>query len=366
MYHTFYYTISEISVNGEQVHPSGTTTVGSTEDFIVSMDQTNMTITNTEKEKTTAAAAKAWLNADDSTTPPAGADVTFELYADGAATGKTVKLNGKKDVPENPGPAEETIETAGNSLEAYESAPWTAAWTNLQKYTYQADGTTDHEIVYTIREVPASIPEGYAADYGTGDGGQPGTEAVNGGTITNRQLTTSLDIWKVDADGMTRPLEGAKFGLRRIDPDAATLSYLDSEASLPATNRDDHKTGPDGKAAFSGLTSGYYEVKETEFPPGYVLTGEGKFYIKVENGAVHFVEKGPDGQWHGSAGNDKMIFTPESETAPATAKIGNESGASLPHTGGPGTATICLFGMMLAGLAGAGLLMKRIRIRKTA
>ena len=358
-YHTYYYTISEISVNGEQVHPSGTTTVGATEDFIVSIDQTSADITNTEKEKTTATAIKAWLNADHTTTPPAGASVIFELYADGAATGKTVKLNGKKDVPENPGTSEETIETAGNSAEAYESVPWTAAWSNLQKYTYQEDGTTDHEIVYTIREVPDSIPEGYAADYGTEGGSQPETEVENGGTITNKQLTTSLDILKVDAAGMTTPLEGAMFELRRIDPDNTILSYLDSAAVSPTTTREDHMTGTDGKATFSGLTSGYYEVKETELPPGYVLTGEGKFYIKVENGTVTFVEKGPDGQWHENPGNDIMIFTPVSENASATAKIGNTAGAALPSTGGPGTRLFTIFGSIV--ILGAGVLLWRRR-----
>ena len=44
----------------------------------------------------------------------------------------------------------------------------------------------------------------------------------------------------------------------------------------------------------------------------------------------------------------------------------NNAGAELPSTGGPGTSTIYLSGLMLAGLAGAGLLPGRRRNRKAA
>ncbi|MBQ9065601.1 MAG: LPXTG cell wall anchor domain-containing protein [Blautia sp.] len=43
------------------------------------------------------------------------------------------------------------------------------------------------------------------------------------------------------------------------------------------------------------------------------------------------------------------------------AKVGNEPGAALPNTGGPGTSLIYLLGTMLTGIAGAGTVMKRRR-----
>ena len=129
----------------------------------------------------------------------------------------------------------------------------------------------------------------------------------------------------------------------------------------PVTTGDDHKTGTDGKAAFEGLTSGYYEVSETELPAGYVLTGDGKFYIKVENGAVSFVRKGTDGKWYPNSGNDKMIFTAASGSTPATAKIGNVAGTALPNAGGSGTALFTALGGLLTVTAGAAL---TIRSRK--
>ena len=370
VYYSYYYTISELSVNGNPVLPSGTTTSGQTDEFTVSIDQGTVTqnprsatITNTEKEKTAATAAKAWVNADGTATPPAGTSVTFELYADGTETGKTVRLNGKKDVPEEPGASEETIETAGNSAEAFESPAWTATWSNLQKYAYNEDGSKDHEIVYTIRELTDSIPAGYVVDYGTNGDGHAKTEAENGGTITNKQLSTELEILKVDAKDMTTPLEGALFELRKINPEStvSSVEYLDEThyPVYPDTSREDHKTGADGKATFSRLTYGYYEVTEAELPPGYVLTGNGRFYIRVDNGAVTFVEKTPDGQWHPSSGNDKLVFTPASGTSPASAKVGNTAGTSLPSTGGPGTRIFTILGSMLMVFAGAMILIRK-------
>jgi LPXTG-motif cell wall-anchored protein len=41
--------------------------------------------------------------------------------------------------------------------------------------------------------------------------------------------------------------------------------------------------------------------------------------------------------------------------------VKNEPGAALPNTGGPGTNLIYIFGIMLTGLAGVGLVMKRRR-----
>ena len=41
--------------------------------------------------------------------------------------------------------------------------------------------------------------------------------------------------------------------------------------------------------------------------------------------------------------------------------VGNTPGVALPNTGGPGTNLIYILGIMLTGLAGAGLVMKRRR-----
>ena len=376
-YFIYTYEISEIKIiNADESQES----VGATENTSYDGESTNYyvtwrkgengkwTITNTEKEKTEATAVKAWLNADGTNTPPSEASVTFELFADGVTTGKTVTLNGKADVAADPAEAQELIAAAGNTNTAYESAAWTAKWTDLPKY--QSDGTT--EIKYTIQEVTSSIPSGYEADYGKDDQNQPKTAADNGATITNKQQSTSLKIIKVDADGMTKPLEGAKFEIRKIDPDNVTLSYLDSTATLPTTNGTDHKTGADGEATFTGLSAGYYEVVEAEIPAGYVQTGDGVFYIKVENGTVSLTTRTitEDGEgvkhvsWNVNSGDAKLVFTAAVGEDPATAQVGNDAGTALPQTGGIGTTLFTALGGLMTATAGAILTMKTNRRRK--
>ena len=380
VYYIYTYEVSEIKIIHSEGDEATEESVGSTQNTEYNGETTNYyvkwakgtdgkwKITNTEKEKTEATAVKAWLNADGTDTPPSGASVTFELIADGVKTGKTVTLNGKADVAADPAGAQELIATAGNTDTAYESAAWTAKWTDLPKY--QSDGTT--EIKYTIQEVTSSIPSGYEADYGKDDQNQPKTAADNGATITNKQQSASLKIIKVDADGMTKLLEGAKFEIRKIDPDNVTLSYLDSTATLPTTNGTDHKTGADGEATFTGLSAGYYEVVEAEIPAGYVQTGDGVFYIKVENGTVSLATRTitEDGEgvkhvsWNVNSGDAKLVFTAAVGEDPATAQVGNDAGTALPNTGGIGTTLFTALGGLVTATAGAILTMKTWRRRK--
>ena len=126
------------------------------------------TITNTQVP-TTANALKAWVNADGSTTPPAGLTVEFTLYADGAKTNYAVTLDGTPDT--------EPTGTAG-----YESEAWKAEFINLPKYKA---GTTT-EIVYTVAETVTV--EGYTAST---------TEPVaSGNTITNTQDKKNITVIK--------------------------------------------------------------------------------------------------------------------------------------------------------------------------
>jgi len=120
------------------------------------------------------------------------------------------------------------------------------------------------------------------------------------------------------------------------------------------------ETGIDGVASFENLKAGYYIVSETKLPAGYVQTGSGSFYVKVENGEVKLVERGESG-WVESDGNEKLTFTAATETNPAKVTVGNDAGTVLPSTGGPGTTLFTILGSIL--LAGAGLLLWRRRRR---
>ena len=163
------------------------------------------------------------------------------------------------------------------------------------------------------------------------------------------------------ANDMTTPLKGAIFTIQQIDETSSMLPLIDRTLVTATTNGEiTGETGTDGVATFTGLTAGYYIVKETKLPAGYVQTGPGSFYIKVENGEVKLVERNETG-WIESRGNEKLVFTAASGSDSASVKVGNTPGVALPNTGGPGTNMLYLFGCMLTSLAGAGLVMKRRR-----
>lgn len=146
----------------------------------------------------------------------------------------------------------------------------------------------------------------------------------------------------------------------------------------------------DGKILITDLEPGYYEIKEIKAPDGYVVTAKSE-YIKLVNGIITRISKADDNpettdvneglveNWPSkSNSNTELIqFTPGTnavaddpetedvdESKPPTNDtflIGNEPGAELPSAGGHGTDLIYLLGIILTGIAGAGMITKRRR-----
>jgi LPXTG-motif cell wall-anchored protein len=227
---------------------------------------------------------------------------------------------------------------------------WKATWTNLPRYEL-IEGTPT-EIMYRVVETAAALSDNglIPADPVVVTAGQP----VN----IDNYVPVDLTILKVDSQGMTRPLAGAIFTIQRIDETASVLSLIDGTLqTATTTGTGSVETGADGVATFTGLTAGYYIVKETKLPDGYILTGSGSFYIAVENGQVKLVEKDEAGGWVASNEDAKLAFSAANETDPATVKVGNDAGYELPSTGGPGTNLLYLLGSMLVMLAGAGFIL---------
>ena len=189
-----------------------------------------------------------------------------------------------------------------------------------------------------------------------------------------------LDIVKVDATNMTTPLSGAKFTLRKLNPDG-TGAYLDGDST------ESDATGNDGKTSFADIRDGYYEISETKVPDGYVLLDSGKFYLKVVDSVVTRIQKAEDNpettnvdeslvkNWPDAAVTDLISLT-RAEAAvaddPATTDVneskdatndtftvGNTPGAKLPSTGGPGTTGLYILGSILTLLAAVLLITKK-------
>ena len=184
------------------------------------------------------------------------------------------------------------------------------------------------------------------------------------------EIPITIDIEKVEKDDTSVKLPGAVFTLRKIkDADPINGTYATEDGTSP---RDSEPTAATtGMTSFDNLTNGYYELTEKTAPAGYVLTDEMATYFKVESGVVTWLVKG-DGKpstWTTKSGKGSgelvdfeaaVAEDTEQGTAAKNAKfvIENEPGAALPSTGGPGTSLICLLGIMLTGLAGAGMVMQ--------
>ena len=167
----------------------------------------------------------------------------------------------------------------------------------------------------------------------------------------------NADILKIEKDKPSKKLENAVFTLWEINSGitASKPSHKDpNDPGIPVT------TNRQGEASFSDLKTGYYEIRETGIPAGYVATGDAATYIRVANGKAEMIKVNAAGDgWEtvSSAGN--FEFAAASETDNAKLTVSNEPGAALPNTGGSGTRFFTISGLILA--LGAGFLLMRRR-----
>ena len=360
IYKVYSYEIEEVEVNGEPVMNNRTS------DYIVSTSTSGniIEITNTEIKKVNVDAKKAWVNADNGTTAPDGAEVTFELFADGMSTGKTVILDGKtcaEEINADDTLTEEQKAAAIAALpqkESGEFTAWKAEWRNLPQFS---DASQTIPIAYTVKETAGFA--GYTNQNMEGVNGLADNQDDR--IITNTQNTIDIVIFKVDATGMGRPLAGAQFTLKELDPDGAG-TYL--AAGVEKTSE---LTGENGMTTFTRVKDGYYEICETRAPGGYVPIDGGRLHIRVIEGNISRIVKTVDDadttevnkslvkNWSVTTDNSGLIRLEN-----ATITVGNTPGVELPATGGNGTTIYTFFGLGLILLAGTILIIRRKRYNK--
>ena len=228
-----------------------------------------------------------------------------------------------------------------------------ATFTGLTAGTYYVYEIVDDEPVITSGTAATIDETNYTVTYT-----KSSSVVSNGETATaaieNTKAPYSLNVLKIDKNDSTKTLDGAVFQLNKLMYNAETqiISYAENSAV-------DVTTANGGTAAFSNLTTGYYEIKETNAPDGYILKGDSTFYIKVTSSGIQLVirddSKAPD-EWETAAGNNGAVtYVADSRTA----TVVNEPGAALPSTGGPGTNLLYLLGSIL--ILGAGVLLWRRR-----
>jgi LPXTG-motif cell wall-anchored protein len=154
-------------------------------------------------------------------------------------------------------------------------------------------------------------------------------------TNVNKEILQSSDL-----------LDGAKFILEKYEKLTPT-AVKDTEWN------DAHNAvneGTDGVFTFTDLPVGIYKIVEKGYPTGYVqLTSDPVFEVVVDS------ETGDLGiNLLDDAGGLVKLVDGE-----LTIIVGNEPGAALPNTGGPGTRLFTIFGSFL--ILGAGVLLWRRR-----
>ena len=203
--------------------------------------------------------------------------------------------------------------------------------------------------------------------------------AQNSFTIENdyTEIPITIEIEKVKKDATTVKLPGAVFILRQIADSEPVNGVYPNETGVKTQTSVPTAEGT-GRTSFTGLTSGYYELKETIAPSGYVLTGETVTYFKISGGVLTWLEKssGKPSTWleKTNKGTGELIsFTPAvaadpdngAEAQNAIFVVENAPGTQLPETGGIGTTLFTALGGLMTVAAGAILTMCRGK-RKTA
>lgn len=148
-------------------------------------------------------------------------------------------------------------------------------------------------------------------------------------------------------DGENKPLTGAEFTLeKKIKEDTA-------EGGFHWEAVDVVKNDAGTAFTFSGLDDGDYRLTETVTPAGYNTIAPIEFTITAEH---EVVSDNPSlTSLNGNATTGEIEFTPSVPDGSLSADVVNQSGATLPETGGIGTTIFYLVGGLL--VVGAGILL---------
>ena len=219
--------------------------------------------------------------------------------------------------------------------------------TNLWRETVGVpfkDENGNEYIYYVVEETPA-----VGGDYDVRYTGQS-QGLTDGGTtrISNKVKPREVEVIvvKVDTGNTNTKLAGASFDLY-AETSVEGGKVKDNETPLKTGLTTSDQTDQLGKVSLGPLTEGTYYLVETKAPNGY-NTETSPIKIVVRDDKVSLTQ--------GSSQRDSIITQDRAEVL-----VTNSAGVELPYTGGPGTRLFYLLGILLAGIAGAGLLLRKHR-----
>ena len=178
---------------------------------------------------------------------------------------------------------------------------------------------------------------------GTGTGQTPDDKVI--------VFTYQVVVNKVDPENM--PLAGAQFTLEKYDADSADWTSV-GEATL---------SGEDTTFTFTGLDDGQYRLTETQTPAGYNTIDPITFTVTAAHDETS--DNPQLTSLSGNADTGTITFTPALPTGSLTTNVVNEAGAVLPSTGGMGTTVFYVAGAVLVLGAGACLVLRQIKRKRS-
>ena len=282
-----------------------------------------LTITNTRK-LATVTIIKSVTGTD------SDKDAEYSFTATGlTAAQDTFKLHGRQ-VPET---VEEGTSPTQENTKVYTNIPYGTVFSVTEDSTYTDFDTT---IVISNEETPVTTPR-----LTTGDITVDGDVTV---TYTNTRNKQPVKVFKFETGtSPEKPLSDAVFSL--TGPDGSNISYTDL-----TTNSDGYLVHDGDVILKLPVNSGAYTLTETQAPAGYQIIGDGNTAFTVSANQVI-----------GAVAEEQLIDGEETPTGVFIIKVQNSAGAELPSTGGPGTSLIYILGVLLTGLAGIGLAMRKRR-----
>ena len=258
--------------------------------------------------------------------------------------------------------------TATATIYVHPTETWTI--TNIPggtTYEIEEDTSAISGYVFVRAEVIDSQPANVVTE---GPAEINGTIQVNHVTyveITNKKQIVPIDITLIKTDvnhlNDENPvhLPNAVFRLEKYK----TSNYQELDDAWESGGKmivsDANGTGT---FTIRALPEGFYKLVETEFPEGYVQIASNPIFEVRENAETGILEvillkKGLSGAVTDADENNDGIVRIEN----ASVIVGNEPGAALPNTGGPGVKHLALLGYLLTGLACTALVLRRQRRR---
>ena len=278
------------------------------------------------------------------------------------------------------------------------------AYSDFNSHPTEETGQAVERYVLTVSYIPD--PPDTEKNYHTTIGGTPGAD-------TDRMRSTNTHIINVYAkqlsivkvDQSDNPVTGAaEFALfRKATASDHESDYAENVPAVLPTNQNyvliGTYTTENGVAITDNLSKLYeYYLVETSAPAGYTqLPGYCRPYVDtegrsiyttiledpartstqkwnpwilsgwVENSTIRVDGVGEDMSGYVTYGQEAGVpFTYDTEESAVKWKIRNDSGAVLPHTGGPGTDLLTLLGSTFVVLAGVTLAFTRKRHRSAA